>query len=202
MIHTDTPKRIHLEYLLNLKLQRQHSINLLIPQLKYQKDSSWVISSYILMKSLINHTPFFVRYAWASKAHNCVDYFFLEEDTTCLVGGGGWRSPRRYAVRGIWRLAIETSALPSLFIFRSRIRNQIERRMENRESRKSMWQPDTAALTTKKNCPSPCENVTAPQKADFLGRNRLNDIDLSCFFSFLAGCKSPNCSCVHADWSC
>ena len=63
MIHTDTPKRIHLEYLLNLKLQRQHSINLLIPQLKYQKDSSWVISSYILMKSLINHTPFFVRYA-------------------------------------------------------------------------------------------------------------------------------------------
>ena len=31
MIHTDMPKRIHLEYLLNLKLQRQHNINLLIP---------------------------------------------------------------------------------------------------------------------------------------------------------------------------
>ena len=56
MIHTDTPKRIHLEYLLNLNLQRQHNVNLLIPLLRYQEDSSLVISSYILMKSLINQT--------------------------------------------------------------------------------------------------------------------------------------------------
>ena len=44
-------------------------------------------------------------------------------------------------MRNIWRLAIdrETSTIPSLFIFRSRIRNQIERRMQNRKSRESMW---------------------------------------------------------------
>ena len=33
--------------------------------------------------------------------------------------------------RDIWRLAIETSSIQSLQIFRSRIRNQIESRIEN-----------------------------------------------------------------------
>ena len=35
--------------------------------------------------------------------------------------------------RDIWRLAIETSSIPSLHIFRSRIRNEIESRIENRK---------------------------------------------------------------------
>ena len=38
--------------------------------------------------------------------------------------------------RDIWRLAIRTSTIPSLHIFRSRIRNEIESRIENRKKRK------------------------------------------------------------------
>ena len=34
---------------------------------------------------VITDTPFFVRYAGASKGHNCVARCFLQEDTTCLV---------------------------------------------------------------------------------------------------------------------
>ena len=37
--------------------------------------------------------------------------------------------------RDIWRLAIETSSIPSLHIFRSRIRNEIESRIEDRKKR-------------------------------------------------------------------
>ena len=37
--------------------------------------------------------------------------------------------------RDIWRLAIETSSIPSLHIFRSRIRNQIESLIESRKKR-------------------------------------------------------------------
>ena len=35
--------------------------------------------------------------------------------------------------RDIWRLAIKTSSIPSLHIFRSRIRNEIESRIESRK---------------------------------------------------------------------
>ena len=37
--------------------------------------------------------------------------------------------------QGYWRLAIETWSIPSLHIFRSRIRNQITSRIENRKKR-------------------------------------------------------------------
>ena len=37
--------------------------------------------------------------------------------------------------RDIWRLAIKTSSIPSLHIFRSRIRNEIESRIEDRKKR-------------------------------------------------------------------
>ena len=37
--------------------------------------------------------------------------------------------------RDIWRLAIRTSSIPSLHIFQSRIRNEIESRIENRKKR-------------------------------------------------------------------
>ena len=51
-----------------------------------------------------------------------------------------WLTPRmkhtrvpRTVRRDIWRLAIETSSIPSFHIFRSWIRNQIERRIEDRK---------------------------------------------------------------------
>ena len=53
-----------------------------------------------------------------------------------------WLTPRmkhtrvpRTVRRDIWRLAIKRSSIPSLHIFRSRIRNEIESRIEDRKKR-------------------------------------------------------------------
>ena len=61
--------------------------------------------------------------------------------------------------RDIWRLAIETSSIPSLHIFRSRIRNQIASRIESRKYEE--WAEPRIKLPNKeKNIHIPCSITT------------------------------------------